>query len=122
MPLPNAPFASLNSRSTLTAAEYTRYVELARIVDDGEAATIAVAFERLMPLATDDRKARKLCAELQTQEPLRTLGILHTHADAAHLPQSELRELLVNIRERASYQPARSDPDRKWWEDIIGDA
>lgn len=106
---------------SLTAAEYPRYVELARVVDDGEAATITVALERAMPLATDDRKARRLCTELQVQEPLRTLGILHAYADATHLPQTELRDLLIKVRNRASYQPPRSDPDRKWWEDIIDD-
>lgn len=106
---------------SLTPAEYPTYVELARVVDDGEAATITVAAERAMPLATDDRKARRLCAELQVPEPLRTLGILHAYADAMHLPHAELRDLLIKIRDRASYQPPRSDPDRKWWEDIIDD-
>jgi predicted nucleic acid-binding protein len=106
---------------SLTPPEYPRYVELARAVDDGEAATIAVAVERAMPLATDDRKARRLCAELQVQEPMRTLGILHAYADATQLPHAELRDLLINVRDRASYQPPRSDPDRKWWEDIIDD-
>src|ERR1700727_2460927 len=41
---------------SLSRAEYPRYLELARVVDDGEAATITVAVERAMPLATDDRK------------------------------------------------------------------
>jgi predicted nucleic acid-binding protein len=106
---------------SLSPAEYPRYVELAREVDDGEAATIAVAVERGMPLATDDRKARRLCAGLQLTEPMRTLGILHAYADATHLPHAELRDLLVKIRDRASFQPPRSDPDRKWWEVIIDD-
>jgi predicted nucleic acid-binding protein len=106
---------------SLTPAEYPRYIELARIVDDGEAATITVAAERAMPLATDDRKARRLCADLQVPEPLRTLGILHAFGNATHLPHAELRDLLIKIRDRASYQPPRSDPDRKWWEDIIDD-
>lgn len=106
---------------SLAPPEYPRYVELARAVDDGEAATIAVAVERAMPLATDDRKARRLCAELQVQEPMRTLGILHAYADAIHLPHGELRELLIKVRDRASYQPPRSDPDRKWWEETIDD-
>ena len=104
---------------TLTAAEYPRYVELARVVDDGEAATITVAAERAIPLATDDRRARRLCADLQVPEPLRTLGLLHSYADATHLPHTELRDILIKIRDRASYQPPRSDPDRKWWEDVI---
>jgi predicted nucleic acid-binding protein len=104
---------------SLTRAEYPRYVELARIVDDGEAATITVAVERAMPLATDDRKARRLCAELQVRDPLRTLGILHVYADTIRLQHAELRDLLIKVRDRASYQPPRSDPDRKWWEGII---
>jgi predicted nucleic acid-binding protein len=106
---------------SLTPAEYPRYVELAREVDDGEAATIAIAAERAIPLATDDRKARRVCAELQPPEPMRTLRILHAYADATHLPHAELRDLLIKIRDRASFQPPRSDPDRKWWEDIIDD-
>ena len=107
--------------TSLTAAEYPRYVQLARVVDDGEAATITVAVERAVPLATDDRKARRLCDDLEVPEPLRTLGILHAYADAINPPHSELRDLLVKIRDRASYQPPRSDPDRKWWEDIINE-
>ena len=106
---------------SLTPAEYPRYIDLARIVDDGEAATIAVAAKRAMALATDDRKARRLCTGLQLPEPRRTLGILHAHADAAHLPDSEVRDILIKIRDRASYQPPRSDPDRKWWEESIAD-
>jgi predicted nucleic acid-binding protein len=106
---------------SLTTAEYSRYVELARAVDDGEAATITVAVERAMPLATDDRKARRLCADLQVPEPMHTLGILHAYVDATHLPHAELRDILIKIRDRASYQPPRSDPDRKWWEEMIDD-
>lgn len=106
---------------SLTPAEYPRYIQLARVVDDGEAATITIAAERAMPLATDDRKARRLCADLQVPESLRTLGILHAYADATHLPRTELRDILTKIRDRASYQPSRSDPDRKWWEDIVND-
>ncbi len=103
----------------LTPAEYGTYVNLARKVDDGEAATITLAIERGLQLATDDRKARRLCAELQIPEPQRTLGILHTYADAARLQHARLQDLLVGIRDRASFQPPRSDPDHKWWHDII---
>jgi predicted nucleic acid-binding protein len=88
-------------------------------VDDGEAATIAVAAERGIPLATDDRKARRVCAELQLAEPMRTLGILHSYADAVRLQPAQLRNLLVKIRDRASFQPPRSDPDHKWWHEIV---
>ena len=103
----------------LTPAEYPVYLRLAREVDDGEAATIAVAAQRGLRLATDDRKARRLCTELRVPEPLRTLGLLRTYADGAALQQAQLRDLLSRIRDRASFQPPRSDPDHKWWQEGI---
>lgn len=106
---------------SLAQPEYSLYVELTRMIDDGEAATIAIAVRRSLPLATDDRKARRVCADLHLPEPRRTLGILHSYADATSLLQSEIREILVKIRERASFQPPRNDPDQKWWHDIVND-
>ena len=105
----------------LAQPEYSLYVNLARTVDDGEAATIAVAVNRSLRLATDDRKARRVCAELGVPEPTRTLGILHSYEDAVSLPQAQLREILVKVRDRASFQPPRNDPDQKWWQDNIND-
>ncbi len=103
----------------LTPAEYPAYLSLAREVDDGEAATIAAAAQRGLQLATDDRKARRLCTELRIPEPLRTLSLLRAYTDAAALQQAQLRDLLNKIHDRASFQPPRSDPDYKWWQDNI---
>jgi len=103
----------------LTPVEYPIYLSLAREVDDGEAATIAVAAQRGMQLATDDRKARRLCSERFLPEPLRTVALLRAHADAAALRQAQLHDLLIRVRDRASFQPPRSDPDYKWWQDHI---
>lgn len=103
----------------LDPAEYPLYLELARIIDDGEAATIAVAALRDIPLATDDRKARRVCAERQIPEPSRTLTLIQAYADAAQLSPAEIRSLLIKIRDRASFQPQRSDPDHKWWREYI---
>lgn len=103
----------------LTSAEYPLYISLALEVDDGEAATIAVAAQRRLPLATDDRKARRLCTPLGILEPLRTPSLLRAYADAAELQRAQLHDLLGRIRDRASFQPPRSDPDFKWWNDII---
>jgi hypothetical protein len=55
----------------MTAGEIPLYVELAGLVDDGEASTIAVAIKRGLALATDDRKARRVCAERNLPEPNR---------------------------------------------------
>jgi predicted nucleic acid-binding protein len=101
----------------LTPAELKLYIELAAIVDDGEAATIAIAIQRHMDLATDDRRARRLCQERHLAEPLRTVSLLRAYADAAHLADDQIQQLITSIRERASFQPPRSDPDLKWWND-----
>lgn len=104
---------------TLTPPEYPLYIRLARDVDDGEAATIALAVHRGLQLATDDRKARKLCTSLDIPEPRRTLALLRAHAETVALPPDQLRDLLIKIRDRASFQPPRSDPDHKWWQDSL---
>jgi predicted nucleic acid-binding protein len=103
----------------LQVDEYALYVELAAIVDDGEASTIAVAASRGLALATDDRKARRLCEEKNIPEPLRTLALIHAYADAVSLEQREICHILKRIRDRASFQPPRNDPDHKWWNDLM---
>ena len=106
----------------LALSELTLYLELASIVDDGEAATIALAIHQRMDLATDDRRARRLCAERRLAEPERTVALLHAYAEAARLNNDELRQMLIRVRDRASFLPTRSDPHLKWWNDHIRDA
>jgi predicted nucleic acid-binding protein len=103
----------------LRPSEFVLYLELAAIVDDGEAATIAVAIQRQLGIATDDRKARRLCAEKNLTEPVRTVSLLRAYADTAGLAKGRVRELLTSVRDRASFLPPRSDPDLRWWEDRI---
>lgn len=101
----------------LTNDEIPLYVELARLVDDGEASTIAVAIERNLPLATDDRKARRLCSERGLAEPIGTVALIRQYCDARALNPTEVARLLTGIAARASFQPPRNDPDLKWWSD-----
>lgn len=102
-------------RLELGPPEVAVYLELAAIVDDGEAATVAVAMHRGLDIATDDRRARRLCQERNLNEPVRTVALLHDYARAAHLTDHEIRAALASVRSRASFQPARTDPDIKWW-------
>lgn len=108
-------------RLSLTDGELSPYLELASAVDDGEAATIALARSRDLTMATDDRKARRVCADLGLPEPTRSLAILHAYADAASLDERTIRERLTRVRRRASFRPALSDPDHKWWSSYVGD-
>jgi predicted nucleic acid-binding protein len=106
----------------LSPSELALYLELAAIVDDGEAATIAVAAKRGLVIATDDRKARRVCVEQHLAEPLRTLALLREYAGAALLSDNQIGELITKVRDRASFQPPRADPDFKWWNDHVRDA
>lgn len=101
----------------LTASEIPRYVELARLVDDGEASTIAVAIRRRIALATDDRKARRLCAQRGLPEPTGTVALIRQYCDTKALEQADVSRLISRIRNHASFQPPRNDPDLKWWND-----
>lgn len=101
----------------MTADEVPLYVELAGLVDDGEASTIAVAIKRCLPLATDDRKARRVCAARDLPEPTGTAALIRQYCEATALEQADVSQLLGRIRNHASFQPPRSDPDLKWWND-----
>ena len=100
----------------LAAAELPRYVECARLVGDGEAATIAAAACRGVPLATDDRKARRVCTDLGLPAPVRTLALLRQYAEQTNLTRADVRTLLLAVRRRASFAPPRADPDSPWWQ------
>jgi predicted nucleic acid-binding protein len=101
----------------MTADEIPLYVELASLVDDGEASTIAVAIKRGLPLATDDRKARRVCADRGLPEPTGTVALIRQYCEATAIEQADVSQLLGRIRNHASFQPPRSDPDLKWWND-----
>lgn len=101
----------------LTASEIPLYVELARLVDDGEASSIAVAIMRGVALATDDRKARRLCAQRGLPEPTGTVAIVRQYCETRALERADVSRLLGMIRNHASFEPPRNDPDLKWWKD-----
>jgi predicted nucleic acid-binding protein len=122
-PIDLQPYLLSGTMKFLSLAEHElpQYVRLAAMVDDGEAATIAVAWSRRLQIATDDRKARRVCLELGLPEPVRSLGIMHAYADAAGLSEQVIRERLVLIRGRASFRPRQTDPYYKWWSAYVGE-
>lgn len=109
--------AGVLKRLTLSDDELRRFVELARVVDDGEATTLVKAEARQMVVATDDRKARRILATLRPQPSvIGTVAIVR--AWAAGRSVAEVAHCVRRIQVRASFQPARGDPDRQWWEAV----
>ena len=104
----------------LDEAELETFLAFASQVDNGEAATCALAIHRGLPLATDDRKARRLL--LQQAPPLQlysTLDLLKLWAERGRIDSATLAQTLVAVRDRGSFLPPRGDALRTWWEICI---
>ena len=96
-------------------AEINLYVELtARIGDDGESMGLALAKSRGWSILTDDRKARRIAAELGVPV-LATPEVLQAWATATNPTADELAATLREIEIYANYQPGRTVPGGNWW-------
>ena len=100
--------------------EETTFVTLAALIDDGEAATAALAVHRGCSVATDDRKARRVLSERAPTVPLvSTLDLVGQWAETMSVPLVELRTTLERMRSGASYVPGRRDPRYMWWIEVM---
>jgi predicted nucleic acid-binding protein len=102
-------------------AEQIRFIELAVDLDDGEAASIAIAETRGFALATDDKKARALIQRKGVTIKLwSTLELLrHWHLKSG-ISDGELGGALLNIANRAKFRPKPGHPEFKWWSEAVG--
>lgn len=101
-------------RLVLTDDEIVRFVALAREIDDGEAATLAVAESRGLAVATDDRKARRILSTLSPQLAVTSTAAL-VRAWAVDRIDEDIRTCIKLIERRASFVPTGADPDGDWW-------
>jgi hypothetical protein len=101
-------------------AELALYVELAtRIRDDGEAMGLAIAACRGWQILTDDRKARRIGAELNV--PLvSTPEVMKAWAEATSLASEDVAQILRLIQLCARFTPNSSLPECAWWLDAVG--
>jgi predicted nucleic acid-binding protein len=91
-------------------------VNLALDLDDGDAASAAIAIHRGWRLATDDRKAIHLVSG--RVEIVGTLDLLRDWADRRRVDDETLRVVFERIRHRR-YVPAADHPHRAWWERVL---
>lgn len=104
---------------SLRQQENAGLVRFAALVDDGEAATLALAEARSLPVATDDRKARRVAREFcSTIELESTSSILRRWS--AEVEPGRIAEALLRICTEASYIPPRDDPNHGWWSEALG--
>ena len=96
------------------------FVNYAFQIDDGEAATCAIAVSRGWAIATDDRRAISFIKkEVPSLEILSTLDLIKYWSEAANLDSLKLREALKAIAVQGRYRPSKSHPLYSWWETAI---
>jgi len=102
-------------------SEQTTFVSLVEDLDDGEAATSAIAVHRRFGVATDDQKALKALrsANVRTYS---TLDLVRMWCDVRALSAVEVATLLIDLRVRGSFLPPRGDSLRPWWDQRPGAA
>jgi predicted nucleic acid-binding protein len=99
--------------------ELLTFVDLTRELDDGEAMTAALAIHRGYVVVTDDRKAERVLNRRNV--PLRsTLDLIKTWVDAERLDLTIQRTVLLDLRQRGTYEPRRLHPFRPWWDTVMG--
>jgi predicted nucleic acid-binding protein len=101
----------------LEQGEFATYAALARGLDDGEAASLAVAHHRGWSIATDGRAARRVARNLDPPADVVTTSVLlRTCAESLELDAEALAHLLGAVEARATFVPPRDDPNRDWWQ------
>jgi hypothetical protein len=85
-------------------------------IDDGEAMSGALAHSRGLVVATDDKAALRLFGRHSPPIPTCSTASLVRHwVECAAVDAPTLARALVDIRERASFEPGPGDPLQPWW-------
>ena len=104
-------------RVELEGVAVLHYVVASAVVDDGEAAAIAVGLALGIDVATDDGCASDYWLENARHLGLRALGICDLLQSLEHqLEPKKLREMLVHVRRDANFEPP--DTHAKWWHSL----
>lgn len=99
-------------------AEMAHFITLASSpsLDDGEAMSGALAHARGFVVATDDRAALTAFSRHVPPIPTRSTASIVKHwAECASVDATTLRRVLLDIRERAYFEPSARDPLQRWW-------
>lgn len=100
-----------------TAAEKNAFVNFtSQRLDDGEAATMAIAVNRNWAVATDDRAAIRVLSDQQhSLEVVSTPELIKHWQETRSIKQERLRRAILNIENRANYLVGRRHTLFAWW-------
>jgi predicted nucleic acid-binding protein len=103
--------------------EAEQFVNYAARVDDGEAATCAIAIGRNWSIATDDKKAISFAKGISPKlKVFSTLELIKYWSIKESIPVDILSTVLTNVRIKARYgPPPKNHPLYTWWQSSIAD-
>ncbi len=103
-----------------TDDEKVLFLNLADQLDDGEAATLAIAINRNMTVITDDKKAiRILRRDFPTIDYSTTLDIVKEWSERILIGNIDLKKVLNNILIHANYLQSGKHHLFSWWKSIL---
>ncbi len=99
------------------------FVRCAEHLPDPDASALALAGSLGVPLATDDRKERRVARQLFPEIPLcSTLALLRRASLVATWDRTAWAKLAFDMRWRGNFLPSPRDPDREWYEALLDSA
>jgi predicted nucleic acid-binding protein len=103
------------------ANEQELFVNLAASLDDGEAMSLAIALSRNWHLATDDKKARRIFRENNSNSNflISTTDLIKTWAESQNVADDIIKPILLKVERKASFRPPKSDVNLQWWNYFI---
>jgi hypothetical protein len=102
--------------TSLQSDERDSFLQLAQLLDDGEARTLAISASRGWAIGTDDKRALKVCRQKTDCQPVTTPEFMRHWAESSGPPQEKIERVLRDIYARAVYLPGSSHPEYEWWE------
>lgn len=99
--------------------EKETFVDLATMLDDGEAMTVACAEHRGCCVATDDRKALRVIQDRGVVSATTSLELVKRWAEARYITKDVIRSTLKCMSSGASYWPGERHPLYAWWRDVM---
>lgn len=103
--------------TSLWSDERDTFLQLAQLLDDGEARTLAIAASRGWTIGTDDKRALKVCRQKTDCQPVTTPEFMRHWAKSTGPPHEKIEQALRDIYARAVYIPGSSHPEYEWWEE-----
>ena len=97
------------------SAELESYIQLAEIIDDGEASCLAIAYNRGFTLATDDRRAINVANDLNVSL-VTTPDLIQEWIHHKSPNKNQIRDIIRCIERYGRFRPHPSNPKSRWWD------